>query len=337
MDIQTIYRNETLFKDIFKQSWTNYVNMNKLEGITTMSQAWLHANTEGYHNSLQIFENMEHNNTFNAFKNASVLMEAETFNFDWNYYLEINAIEGISNELSAAKHWYFIGKKNGLTYKRINMQSVSNHDDILKIIQIQQDNIRKENEMKEQQLFIENEKIKQKYAVLNQEAEKQKILILERDIKLKKQNQEAEKQKQLILERDIKLKKQNQEAEKQKQLILERDIKLKKQNQDKIIYLQNNIRKKIEDSKYAHPNEKIKSDNINILQHKADIQQQEQQAIDRVKQSSQIKQQELNKQVVGMIEQLEINIKNIDNKKNDLYNDLQVNQEALNSLKNIMK
>lgn len=38
-----------------------------------------------------------------------------------------------------------------------------------------------------------------------------------------------------------------------------------------------------------------------------------------------------------MIEQLEINIKNIDNKKNDLYNDLQVNQEALNSLKNIMK
>ena len=189
MDIQTIYRNETLFKDIFKQSWTNYVNMNQLEGITTMSQAWLHANTEGYHNSLQIFENMEHNNTFNAFKNASVLMEAETFNFDWNYYLEINAIEGISNELSAAKHWYFIRKKNGLTYKRINMQSVSNHDDILKIIQIQQDNIRKENEMKEQQLFIENEKIKQKYAVLNQEAEKQKILILERDIKLKKQNQ----------------------------------------------------------------------------------------------------------------------------------------------------
>ena len=139
------------------------------------------------------------------------------------------------------------------------------------------------------------------------------------------------------MERDIKLKKQNQEAEKQKQLILERDIKLKKQNQDKIIYLQNNIRKKIEDSKYAHPNEKIKSDNINILQHKADIQQQEQQAIDRIKQSSQIKQQELNKQVVGMIEQLEINIKNIDNKKNDLYNDLQVNQEALNSLKNIMK
>ena len=154
MDIQTIYRNETLFKDIFKQSWSNYVNINKLEGITTMSQAWIHANTDGYQNSLQIFENIEHNDKFIDFKNSSILMEATALNFDWNYYLEINNIEDISNELSAAKHWYFIGKKNKFTYKRITIRNVSTHDDISRIIQLQEDNLRKEKKMKDEQLFI---------------------------------------------------------------------------------------------------------------------------------------------------------------------------------------
>ena len=139
--------------------------------------------------------------------------------------------------------------------------------------------------------------------------------------------------------RDNEIKQQNEDVEKQKQLILTRDNEIKQQNEQKIIHLQNTIR-----------DEKIKNANINkdrentvsgytqpILQNKAAIKQQEQQEIDMVKQSSQIKQEELNNQVIDMIQQLENNIKNIDSKKNELYQDLQVNKEALNSLKSIMK
>ena len=162
MDIKTIYRNELYFEKLFNRAAFYYITTNNLPKDTSIHEAWHHANTYGYQNILTIFENSEYNNDFYKFKDKSILMEAQSIKFEWEFYLNKNNIDNISNELDAAKHWHFIGKKQKLQISKISTDNRKEQKNIKINEQLNQLLIENQNKMDNHnaQMIIELEAMK---------------------------------------------------------------------------------------------------------------------------------------------------------------------------------
>lgn len=305
MNIESIYKTESYFKGLFAPVAINYVNTHKLSENITISQAWYHANTQGYQESLTIFENNDYNNAFYAFKNKSLLMEAQSMKFDWKYYLNINNIANISNELDAVKHWHFIGKSNRLQYHKVdivqhNQADLDRKNSIITFIQEEQNRM----EQKKKKDILENE-------LLRMEDTKQK------NQRLLQMRIELEQTKMMANNKYI----EQNALNKQKVINLQkRDEEKKKKEDDTLKLIENTV------YKYANP----------ILQNRSNLKQQEEIEINIIKETTQLKQKELNDKLADMIHNLEDTIQKTSTKKRELNHDITVSKEVVNNLKSII-
>lgn len=307
MDIKTIYKNELFFKELFNKVALYYVTIHKLSRDLTINQAWHHANTQGYQQLLTVFENSQHNDDFYKFKNNVILMEAKSINFDWKFYVTINNIENISNELDASKHWYFNGKKQNIQTSKSTI-----------------DNIKKQrnNQINEElkKLSIENQhKIDKRNAQIHTELENMKNIENNKRNKIQQLNnrklQELYKQvedNKIINDTEI----QNIEI-----AIINKDELMKEKNTNDINIMEKTI------FEYTQ-----------TVQHdRLAIKQEEENQISMIRQNSQNRYKEINDKLVDFISKLEDDISNIRAKRDELDSSTTLTNNVVNNLKSLIK
>jgi len=307
MDIKTIYRNELYFEKLFYHVVLKYITTNKLPKDTSIYEAWRHANTHGYQNRLTIFENNEYNNDFYKFKDKSILMEAQSIKFDWEFYLNKNNIDNISNELDAAKHWYFIGKKNMLQTSQINI------DDTQK-----QRNIKMNEQLNE--LLIENQnKMDNHNAKMIIELEAMKI----------HENNKRDKIQQLNNQKLQQLYKQTESSKNISNIDVE-NIEISIRYKDELI--------KQNETKQMNIMERtIYEYTQSVLHDRLLIKQEEEEQIYLVKSVAQKKNKEVNDKLIDFINGLEDTIGKSIEKEKELSNSTTLTKHVVNNLKALIK
>lgn len=307
MDIKTIYRNELYFEKLFNRAAFYYITTNNLPKDTSIHEAWHHANTYGYQNILTIFENSEYNNDFYKFKDKSILMEARSINFEWEFYLNKNNIDNISNELDAAKHWYFIGKKKMLQTSQIIINDTK-----------EQRNIKINEQLN--QLLIENQN---KMDIHNAQ------MIIELEAMKTHENNKRDKIQQLNNQKLQQLYKQTENSKNNSnndvqniEIAIRNNDELMKQNETK----QMNI---MERTIYEYTQ--------SVLHDRLLIKQEEEEQIYLAKSVAQKKNTEVNDKLIAFINGLEDTIGKSIEKEKELSNSTTLTKYVVNNLKALIK
>ena len=307
MDIKTIYRNELYFKEIFKNVALYYITTNKLSKDTSVHEAWYHANTQGYQNLLTIFENNEYNIDFYKFKDKSILMEAQSIKFEWEFYININNIENISNELDAAKHWYFIGKKQKLQISKISTDNRKEQKNI------------KINEQLNELLNENKNKIDKQNAQMVIELETMKI----------HENNKRDKIQQLNNQKLQQLYKQTENSKNNSNNDVQ-NIEISIRNKDELI--------KQNETKQMNIMERtIYEYTQSVLHDRLLIKQEEEEQIYLVKSVAQNKNKEVNDKLIDFINGLEDTIGKSIEKEKELSNSTTLTKHVVNNLKALIK
>ena len=306
MDIKTIYRNELYFKKIFNNVAFYYITTNKLSKDTSVYEAWYHANTQGYQNLLTIFENNEYNTEFYKFKDKSILMEAQSIKFDWEFYININNIENKSNELDAAKHWHFIGKKQKLQISKIStdnrkeQKNIKINEQLNELLNENKNKIDKQNA----QMVIELETMK-----IHENNKRDKIQQLNNQ-KLQKLHKQIEDSKNISNIEQTKL-----------EISIRNNDELIKQNETK----QMNI---MESTIYEYTQ--------SVLQDRLLIKQEEEEKVYMAKNVAQMKNKEVNDKLIDFINNLEDTIGDSIEKEKELCNSTTLTKYVVNNLKTLI-
>ena len=306
MDIKTIYRNELYFKEIFNNVALYYITTNKLSKDTSVHEAWYHANTQGYQNLLTIFENNEYNIDFYKFKDKSILMEAQSIKFEWEFYININNIENISNELDAAKHWYFIGKKQKLQISKISTDNRKEQKNI------------KINEQLNELLNENKNKIDKQNAQMVIELETMKI----------HENNKRDKIQQLNNQKLQKLHKQIEDSKNISNIALKK-LEISIRNNDELIK-QNETKQMniMERSIYEYTQ--------TVLQDRLVIKQEEEEKVYMAKNVAQMKNKEVNDKLIDFINNLEDTIGDSIEKEKELCNSKTLTKYVVTNLKTLI-
>lgn len=306
MDIKTIYRNELYFKEIFNNVALYYITTNKLSKDTSVHEAWYHANTQGYQNLLTIFENNEYNIDFYKFKDKSILMEAQSIKFEWEFYININNIENISNELDAAKHWYFIGKKQKLQISKISTDNRK-----------EQKNIKINEQLNE--LLNEN-----KNKIDNQNAQ----MVIELETMKIHENNKRDKIQQLNNQKLQKLHKQIEDSKNISNIALKK-LEISIRNNDELIK-QNETKQMniMESSIYEYTQ--------TVLQDRLVIKQEEEEKVYMAKNVAQMKNKEVNDKLIDFINNLEDTIGDSIEKEKELCNSTTLTKYVVTNLKTLI-
>jgi len=306
MDIKTIYRNELYFKEIFNNVALYYITTNKLSKDTSVHEAWYHANTQGYQNLLTIFENNEYNIDFYKFKDKSILMEAQSIKFEWEFYININNIENISNELDAAKHWYFIGKKQKLQISKISTDNRK-----------EQKNIKINEQLNE--LLNEN-----KNKIDNQNAQ----MVIELETMKIHENNKRDKIQQLNNQKLQKLHKQIEDSKNISNIALKK-LEISIRNNDELIK-QNETKQMniMERSIYEYTQ--------TVLQDRLVIKQEEEEKVYMAKNVAQMKNKEVNDKLIDFINNLEDTIGDSIEKEKELCNSTTLTKYVVTNLKTLI-
>ena len=306
MDIKTIYRNELYFKEIFNNVALYYITTNKLSKDTSVHEAWYHANTQGYQNLLTIFENNEYNIDFYKFKDKSILMEAQSIKFEWEFYININNIENISNELDAAKHWYFIGKKQKLQISKISTDNRKEQKNI------------KINEQLNELLNENKNKIDKQNAQMVIELETMKI----------HENNKRDKIQQLNNQKLQKLHKQIEDSKNISNIALKK-LEISIRNNDELIK-QNETKQMniMERSIYEYTQ--------TVLQDRLVIKQEEEEKVYMAKNVAQMKNKEVNDKLIDFINNLEDTIGDSIEKEKELCNSTTLTKYVVTNLKTLI-
>ena len=307
MDIKAIFKNELRFKELFNKVALYYVTIHKLSRDTTINEAWHHANTQGYQQLLTVFENSQHNDDFYKFKNNVILMETRSINFDWQFYVNVNNIDNISNELDASKHWYFNGKKQNL---KISNSTI--------------DNIKKQrnNQINEElkKLSIESQnKIDRRNAQIHAELENMKNI----------ENNKRNKIQQLNNKKLQGLYKQVENSK----LINYAEI----QNAELAIRTKYELTKE-KDANNMNIMEKTIDEYTQTVQNdRLAIKQEEENQISMIRQIAENKYKEVNDKLVDFISKLEDDISNTIDKKNELDSSTALTKIVVDNLKSLIK
>ena len=307
MDIKAIFKNELRFKELFNKVALYYVTIHKLSRDTTINEAWHHANTQGYQQLLTVFENSQHNDDFYKFKNNVILMETRSINFDWQFYVNVNNIENISNELDASNHWYFNGKKQNL---KISNSTI--------------DNIKKQrnNQINEElkKLSIESQnKIDRRNAQIHAELENMKNI----------ENNKRNKIQQLNNKKLQGLYKQVENSK----LINYAEI----QNAELAIRTKYELTKE-KDANNMNIMEKTIDEYTQTVQNdRLAIKQEEENQISMIRQIAENKYKEVNDKLVDFISKLEDDISNTIDKKNELDSSTALTKIVVDNLKSLIK
>jgi len=316
-----------------EEELSNFASKNPLDNNNnTVSSKWKHANVSRYATGAPIFKEEQINNDYYAFKDKFLKIELEYLKYNTSYYLEINGYDSSTTEVNAHRHFYFIGKTNGLQYRPRVQNIVSKPSDEEKIKAIEAQEVARKSQAAR---ILATESVVEFSNQQKEETQSQAEKELQQQILLVEQQKEASQaQSMRELERQTALVKQQKQQskanyeEKYKDFINKQD-QLQKQIDDK----QSKKEQELQDV-INNVNNKANSFISPILDEKKIIQEQLTTTLNEANTLANQKNNELNNKMIELINSVKQQNQSIQESITNSQTQLSYNNELVNRLRN---
>ena len=315
-----------------EEELTNFASKNPLANSNTVSSKWKHANVARYATGAPIFKDEETNTNYYIFKDRFLKIELEYLNYNTSYYLEINGYNSATTEVNAHRHFYFIGKVNGLQYRPRVQNIVSKPSDEEKIKALESEELIRQSRITRELIHANAIKLDNQLRIETQ---------LENDAKLREQlilvdKQKEQRQKQAFEELQEKI----LTEENHKQMIQERNNQkyidfVTKQHaiQQEIEIKQTKREQELKDT-LKDVNNKVDSILSPILDEKKNIKDQLASRLHEANNIAKQKNNELDNKMLELINSVKQQNKSIQDSINNSQSQLSYNNELVNRLRN---